>query len=89
MNELPTLIRNAERAMDGDSNDAEHDALYELVQFLKGCQHTDGEDCMICSVCGRCDETLDEKDDICDRCRAGQLESPCAGCAKSPQACKC
>lgn len=41
--ELSKLIRKAERIMDGDSNDAEHEALFELVEFLKGDQITDGE----------------------------------------------
>lgn len=32
---LTTLIRNAEKAMEGDSNDAEHEALFALVEHLK------------------------------------------------------
>lgn len=33
--ELEKLLRRANKAMDGDSNDAEHDALFELVQYLE------------------------------------------------------
>ena len=29
-----------------------------------------GEDCMNCQDCGRCSETLDEWDDLCEECRA-------------------
>lgn len=32
------------------------------------CQHTQGEDCMNCSVCGLCKETLDDAE-VCDQCR--------------------
>jgi len=36
------------------------------------CQHGPGEDCMICSGCGRCDETCDEENELCDECRANE-----------------
>lgn len=32
--ELIRRIKNADRALNGDSNDAEHDALYELREWL-------------------------------------------------------
>ncbi len=34
----------------------------------KVCGHKSNEDCLICCLCGNCDESLDE-DDICDNCR--------------------
>ena len=40
------------------------------------CQHGPDEDCMICQSCGRCDETLDEKTETCDTCRAAMAVSP-------------
>lgn len=33
--ELQKLIKRLEKTFDGDSNDAEHDAAFELVQYLK------------------------------------------------------
>ena len=34
LTELNALIDKADRALDGDSNDAEHDALYDLRETL-------------------------------------------------------
>lgn len=34
------------------------------------CQHTASEDCLICCICGKCDESLDE-DDVCYECGGG------------------
>jgi len=31
------------------------------------CQHSESEDCMTCSICGTCDESLDEND-VCGSC---------------------
>ncbi len=33
--DLAKLLKRAEKALEGDSNDAEHDALYDLVEALK------------------------------------------------------
>lgn len=33
--ELKQAIKRAKRALDGDSNDEEHDALFELVEALE------------------------------------------------------
>jgi hypothetical protein len=41
--ELLALIAQARRAMRGDSNDAEHDALWELVRYLEGLNIDTGE----------------------------------------------
>ena len=34
-NTLANLVKDAELTMDGDSNDAEHEALYALVEYLR------------------------------------------------------
>lgn len=38
------------------------------AQTTLSCQHGSHEDCMICAICGNCDESLDDND-ICDDCR--------------------
>ena len=37
------------------------------VEVENNCQHSSNEDCMNCSVCGKCSESLDE-DDVCSDC---------------------
>jgi hypothetical protein len=40
---LSGLIATGQRALNGDSNDAEHDALYEIVMILETIQSEAGE----------------------------------------------
>ena len=53
----------------GDATPAMCRARTVHMQALN-CQHSENEDCLICTSCGRCDESLDDND-LCDRCRAG------------------
>lgn len=46
--------------------DEGHDEWWQL--FPSTCQHQSFEDCMICTKCGKCSESLDEND-VCGDCR--------------------
>lgn len=72
----------------------QENAVYPLIALEKEvepteCAHADHEDCMICSECGGCKESLDE-DDICDECRTLNLYCcPCGHEWQSTAGCGC
>ena len=41
---LRSLIKTGQKALKGDSNDAEHDALYEIVAALESLETEDTKD---------------------------------------------